>query len=161
MTRSSVRGEEATSAAPAEATAARMRIGQVAELTALTPRTIRYYEEIGLLPAPTDHAKGRHRTYTDADVARLRELTRTRDLLGVSLDQLRTLVEAEEARAILRERFHATTDAAEQQRILTQARGHLTTQLELVRERATALAELEIDLRDRLGRVDARLADLA
>ena len=45
-----------------------LRIGEVAELTGTTPRTIRYYEEIGLLPGAADRTQGRHRSYTEADV---------------------------------------------------------------------------------------------
>jgi DNA-binding transcriptional MerR regulator len=74
------------------------RIGEVAELVGTTPRTIRYYEEIGLLPAPPGFEKGRHRTFGEAEVARLKELIRLRDLLGISLEELKGLVEAEEAR---------------------------------------------------------------
>ncbi len=51
-----------------------LRIGEIAERTGVTPRTIRYYEELGLLPT-TDRAQGKHRTYTDADVDRRRELS--------------------------------------------------------------------------------------
>ena len=48
-------------------TAARLlRIGEVAELTGTTPRTIRYYEEIGLLPRPPSAQAGRHRLYDEA-----------------------------------------------------------------------------------------------
>jgi len=78
-----------------------LRIGEVASEVGTTPRTIRYYEEIGLLPAAADRPSGGHRNYTTADVERLRELIRLRDLLGVSLEELRELVEAEEARAVL------------------------------------------------------------
>src|SRR5919198_5793419 len=88
------------------------RIGEVAALVGTTPRTIRYYEEVGLLPAPLTHEKGRHRTYGEGDVARLQELIRLRDLLGVSLEELKTLVEAEEARAVLRDRWRRTEGAA-------------------------------------------------
>ncbi len=41
-----------------------MRIGEVAELTGTTPRTIRYYEEIGLLSGGTEREQGKHRCYT-------------------------------------------------------------------------------------------------
>jgi hypothetical protein len=61
------------------------RIGEVAERTGVTTRTIRYYEELGLLEG-AEREKGRHRLYCDSDIARLRELIRLRDLLGVSLD---------------------------------------------------------------------------
>src|SRR3954452_10721229 len=88
------------------------RIGEVAERTGVTTRTISYYEERGLLGADTARAKGAHRLYTDADVARVEELVRLRDLLGLSLEDLIGLVEAEEARAALREEWeHDPTDA--------------------------------------------------
>ena len=41
-----------------------LRIGEVAELTGTTPRTIRYYEEIGLLPGAGTATQGQHRAYT-------------------------------------------------------------------------------------------------
>ena len=65
-----------------------LRIGEVAELTGTTPRTIRYYEEIGLLDTAPERAQGKHRVYTQADVDRVREIIRLRDLLGLSLEQL-------------------------------------------------------------------------
>jgi DNA-binding transcriptional MerR regulator len=45
-----------------------LRIGEVAELTGTTPRTIRYYEEIGLLRDAEDREHGKRRHYTVADV---------------------------------------------------------------------------------------------
>ena len=138
----------------------RYRIGEVAEIVGTTPRTIRYYEEVGLLPAPPAHEKGRHRTYGEADVARLQELIRLRDLLGVSLEELKTLVEAEEARAVLRERWQHTASVAERRAILEQALGHITAQLALVRSRRSALAGLESELADKLERINARLGEL-
>ena len=71
-----------------------LRIGEVAELTGTTPRTIRYYEEIGLLPEATDRVSGKRRLYTQGDADRLAELIRLRDLLGLSLEDLKRLVEA-------------------------------------------------------------------
>jgi DNA-binding transcriptional MerR regulator len=136
------------------------RIGEVAELVGTTPRTIRYYEEVGLLPAPPTHEKGRHRTYAESDVARLQELLRLRDLLGVSLEELKTLVEAEEARAVLRERWQHTAGTEDRRAILEQALGHVTAQLALVRSRRSALAGLESELAAKLERITARLGEL-
>jgi DNA-binding transcriptional MerR regulator len=137
-----------------------LRIGEVAERTGTTARTIRYYEEIGLLPSPSGHEKGRHRTYTEADVQRLEELLRLREALGVSLDELKELVEREEARAALREEFHASDDPSEQRRILEQLGGHIDRQLELVRARRAALDALEGELLERRTRVQKRLGEL-
>src|SRR6476661_4626578 len=60
------------------------RIEQVAARTGLTKRTLRYYEEIGLLPPPT-RTEGNYRLYSAADIARLERIKRMRDLLGFSL----------------------------------------------------------------------------
>jgi DNA-binding transcriptional MerR regulator len=138
----------------------RYRIGEVAELVGTTPRTIRYYEEVGLLAAPPTHEKGRHRTFDEADVRRLQELIRLRDLLGVSLEELKSLVEAEEARAVLRERWHHSEGAADREAILEQLREHVTAQLELVRVRRAALDGLEAELADKLTRIGERLREL-
>ncbi len=137
-----------------------LRIGELAGLVGTTPRTIRYYEEIGLLPSPPGHEKGRHRTYTDADVTRLRELIRLRDLLGLSLDELRDLVEAEEARAALRERWQRTGDAGERRAILEQAVEHVEAQRALVRGRREALQQLERELGAKARRMRAALSEL-
>jgi DNA-binding transcriptional MerR regulator len=137
-----------------------LRIGEVAELTGTTPRTIRYYEEIGLLPGAVDRAQGRHRSYTEADVERVREIIRLRDLLGLSLDQLSELLEAETARAELRKEFAKADDPATQRRILDQALGHITTQLALVTERRRELEQLEHELVAKRKAVQERRSEL-
>jgi DNA-binding transcriptional MerR regulator len=137
-----------------------LRIGEVAELTGTTPRTIRYYEEIGLLPGSGQRAQGKHRWYTQADVARVKEIIRLKELLGLSLEQLSKLLEAETARAELREEYHQTEDAGERRRILEEARGHIATQLELVRDRKSELEQLERELVEKLDVVCERLAGL-
>jgi DNA-binding transcriptional MerR regulator len=137
-----------------------LRIGELAERTGTTARTIRYYEEIGLLPSRPGHEKGRHRTYADADVERLQELLRLREALGVSLEELKELVEREEARAAIRREYHETDDPSERRSLLDRAAGHIDRQLELVRSRRAALDELERDLVARRGRVTERLSEL-
>jgi len=137
-----------------------LRIGEVAERADTTVRTVRYYEEVGLLPGSEERSHGKHRTYSDADVERLREILQLKVLLNLSLDELRGLVEAEEARAVIRERYRSSTDAAERERLLEQAAHHLDRQLALVRDRRTALGELEERLAERRERVAERLAEL-
>jgi DNA-binding transcriptional MerR regulator len=136
-----------------------IRIGEVAERTGMTTRAIRYYEEIGLL-AGGDRRKGEHRLYDDADVERLQELTRLRDLLNLSLEELKQLVEAEEARAAIRQRFEATESDAERLRLLDAALPHVETQLELVRRRKRELERLEGELADKRKRILARRREL-
>jgi DNA-binding transcriptional MerR regulator len=137
-----------------------LRIGEVAELTGTTPRTIRYYEEIGLLPGSLDRAQGKHRAYTEADVERMREIIRLRDLLGLSLEELSALLEAETARATIRREIEHTDDPAEIRRMREEALGHITTQLELVQRRRRELQELESELLAKRRLVQRRLAGM-
>jgi DNA-binding transcriptional MerR regulator len=137
-----------------------LRIGEVAERTGTTPRTIRYYEEIGLLPGSTERAQGKHRCYTMADIERINEIVRLRDLLGLSLEQVSRLLEAQAARAELRREYQQTEDPEARRGILEQALGHLDTQLELVRGRRAQLEQLEQELVDKQKTVRQRLTEL-
>jgi DNA-binding transcriptional MerR regulator len=136
-----------------------MRIGEVAELTGTTPRTIRYYEEIGLLAGGTERELGRHRCYTQADVERIKEIVRLKELLGLSLEQLSQLLEAESARADIRREFLETDDPDRRHTLLLQSRRHIDTQLRLVRARIAELAKLEADLSERHERVQEKLRE--
>jgi DNA-binding transcriptional MerR regulator len=142
------------------ATGDKLRIGEVAELTGTTPRTIRYYEEIGLLPGADEREQGKHRSYSHADVERVREIVRLRDLLGLSLEQLRQLLEAEAARAEIRREYRRTEDPDTRRRLLTESLGHIATQLELVRGRRHELEQLERELVDKRREVNTKLGEL-
>jgi len=136
-----------------------LRIGELAELTGTTPRTIRYYEEIGLLGSGADRTQGKHRFYTQTDVDRVREIIRLRDLLGLSLEQLSQLLEAESARAHLRREYHQTEAPDERKRILDQLLQHIGTQLELVRGRVGELNELAEELEAKKKLVKQRIRE--
>lgn len=142
------------------ATTEKLRIGEVAELTGTTPRTIRYYEEIGLLPEPSEREQGKHRSYSQADVERVREIVRLRDLLGLSLEQLSKLLEAETARAEIRREYQQTDDPETRRRLLGESLGHIATQLELVRGRRRELDELERELVEKRRQVNKKLSEL-
>ena len=138
-----------------------LRIGEVARRVGTTPRTIRYYEEIGLLPADGDRESGRHRLYGEREVQRLTDALRLKDLLGVSLDELKELLEAEEARAAIRDEWqHGEPDAARRRALLDGSLGHLDRQLELVRRRRDEIAALESDLAATRRRVLRRRREL-
>jgi MerR family transcriptional regulator, repressor of the yfmOP operon len=137
-----------------------LRIGEVAERTGTTPRTIRYYEEIGLLSGG-ERAHGKHRWYSEADVERVREIVRLKDLLGLSLEQLSQLLEAETARAELRREYHRTDNPTRRRKILEQALEHISTQLKLVRGRRSELERLEQELLERTARIEEALSGLS
>jgi DNA-binding transcriptional MerR regulator len=137
-----------------------LRIGEVAERAGVTPRTIRYYEELGLLEGGKERDKGAHRYYSEADVARLRELIRLRDLLGLSLEELVTLAEAEEARAALRDQWHGNATDAERLEIIARASELARQQLELVKARREKLDEFAAELEQKLVALAERRREL-
>ncbi len=139
----------------------RLRIGEVAERTETTPRTIRYYEELGLLPRSGPREPGAHRLYDDADVERLRELLELKAVLGISLEELRELAAAEDARAGLRREWHSgIEDPVRRREVLEEASAHIDRQLELIRRRRDAIAKLEAELVAKRRRVRDRMREL-
>lgn len=151
----------APSAVPPAGREESLRIGDVARLVGTTPRTIRYYEEIGLLPEARTRPSGQHRLYTRAEVERLREVMRLKELLGVSLDELKTLLAAEEARAEVRAQLQREDVHPKRRReLLDEALGHLERQLQLVRHRSAELAKLEHELSETRKRVKRKIREL-
>jgi DNA-binding transcriptional MerR regulator len=67
-----------------------MQIGEVADRTGLSLRTIRYYEEVGLV-RPSSRTQGGFRLYTEPDIARLNLVKRMKPL-GFTLDEARDLL---------------------------------------------------------------------
>jgi MerR family copper efflux transcriptional regulator len=109
-------------------TAPGLTIGALAERTGCNPPTIRYYEEIGLLPRPGRRASG-HRTYGDEDLRRLTFIRRCRDF-GFPVEQVRALV--------------ALTEAPD--RDCAEARDVAQAHLDAVREKLAELQALECTL---------------
>ena len=135
--------------------------GSVARLAGTTPRTIRYYEEIGLLPGVEGRPPGTHRAYREEDVERLQEVLRLKDLLGLSLDELRELVAAEDARAALRREWRGgVDDPVRRRQILEESISHIERQLILVRRRRDEIADLEEELTGRRRRARDRLRNV-
>jgi DNA-binding transcriptional MerR regulator len=137
------------------------RIGTVAERLGVTTRTIRYYEELGLLGTSSDRCKGAHRLYGEIDIAHLQGVLRLRDLLGLSLEEIVDLAAAEEARAALRNEWETAATDSERYRILDAAQPVVERQLELVRARQKPLAQFARELTGKLRLIEERRAELA
>ena len=72
-----------------------LRIGEVAELTAVTTRTLRYWQEIGLL-TPSDQRHTGERLYSDVEVKRALRIRELQELLGFSLAEIRAVLDTDD-----------------------------------------------------------------
>src|SRR5690349_14968533 len=106
-----------------------LKIQEVAAETGLTPRSIRYYEEVGLLE-PAGRSEGAYRLYDASDLERLRFIKELRDEAGFSLAQIGQLLEDETARERNRERLRETQDPVERRALLEDARARVDRQIE-------------------------------
>ena len=87
-----------------------LRIGEVAKLAGHDPADDPLLRGDRPAAGAGGRQPGAHRTYAEADVERLTELLRLKDLLGLSLEELKELVEAEDARAALRREWESGVD---------------------------------------------------
>ena len=86
---------------------------------------------------------------------------RLKELLGVSLEELKTLLTAEEARAEVRAQLQRDdVDPTRRRELLDEALGHIDRQLELVRNRAAELAKLEHELSETRKRAKRKIREL-
>jgi len=116
-----------------------LRIHEAATEVGLTPRSVRYYEEIGLL-TPAARSEGDYRLYDDTDLERLRFIKGLRDDAGFSLAEIARLLEDEAARERSHAAYHATTDQAERARILRDRLVRYDHQIEMLRTKIDRLA---------------------
>ncbi|ONK10544.1 MerR family transcriptional regulator [Streptomyces sp. MP131-18] len=128
-----------------------MQIGEVAERTGLSLRTIRHYEEVGLV-IPSARSKGGFRLYTGTDVERLMVIRRMKPL-GFSLEEMRDLLE-------ITDRIAATDDppaAEEKERLrerLDAYRKISEARCETLRARLEMAEDFAATLRRRLHATD-------
>jgi MerR family transcriptional regulator, repressor of the yfmOP operon len=137
-----------------------LRIHDVAADTGLTPRSIRYYEEMGLLE-PAARSEGAYRLFDASDLERLRYIKELRDDAGFSLAQIGQLLEDEAARERNRERFRTTQDPAERRTILEDAQARVDRQIETLEAKSARLASMIEAARARRAHLDSHLAELA
>jgi MerR family copper efflux transcriptional regulator len=137
--------------------AALLQIGEVAENVGLSLRTVRYYEEVGLV-TPASRSEGGFRLYSDADVERLRLLKRMKPL-GLSLEEMRELadlIERSELPAGLRKRDLRTLVDS-----LRSYAARADAAIEMLERQLGEARQLRLRIGDRLGRCEATLEQSA
>ncbi|WP_413816802.1 MerR family transcriptional regulator [Microbacterium sp. BG28] len=117
-----------------------MRIGEVAERTELSFRTLRHYDEIGLVP-PSARTDGGFRLYTEHDVARILLIRRMKPL-GFTLDEMRELLEVVDALASHPDDSELRGRLASIQQEASERRERLTRQVAMADEFLGLLARI-------------------
>jgi MerR family transcriptional regulator, thiopeptide resistance regulator len=119
------------------------RIGEVAKLTGLTTRTLRYWEEIGLV-SPSSHGSSGDRQYTAPEMNRVTRIRDLQKLLGFSLAEVRVVLDTEEVDVLdrVRSELHSGDPSPRRQR-------------ELIEEAIAANDQLLARLDDTLAHIDA------
>jgi DNA-binding transcriptional MerR regulator len=136
-----------------------LRIQQVAAEVGLTTRSIRYYEELGLLK-PAARSEGSYRLYDEDDLERLRFIKGLRDDAGFSLAEIGQLLEDEAARARNRERFRSTSDPDERKAIIGDAFDRVDRQIASLREKIGRLEAMVTEAEGRRGHLHAHLEEI-
>ena len=136
-----------------------LQIGEVAEQLGLTPRTLRYYEEIGLLEPPS-RMEGGFRLYSAADINRLENIVQLKRLLGFSLAEIKQVVEAMESLKLLRRESKQAADLETKRQTLQKGLEILEQQVEVLDGRMRQVAELRDQFNERSLRVRERLQQI-
>jgi len=137
-------------AVPTESCAPSFTIEQVAAQTGMTKRTLRYYEEVGLLP-PTGRTEGNYRRYTSDDVQRLARIKNLRDLLGFTLADIREIIKAEDEREQIKVAYLQETETASKIAQLELADEIIKRQLKLIDEKIAGLEDMRSTLFTKLA----------
>jgi DNA-binding transcriptional MerR regulator len=135
-----------------------LRIQEAAAEVGLTARSVRYYEEMGLL-RPAARSEGDYRLYDPTDLERLRFIKGLRDDAGFSLAEIAQLLEDEAARERGHAAFHATTDPAERKRILCERVASFDRQIETLERKIGRLQAMVDETETRRLRTAAKIVE--
>jgi DNA-binding transcriptional MerR regulator len=136
-----------------------LQIGEVADRTGVTQRTLRFYEERGLLKPPT-RMEGGFRLYSEDDVARVTQIRRLQDLLGLTLAEIKDMVEAEEVKEELRATYRPNRPLDERVERVKKRVEVTSRQVQIVNTKLAAMCEMQKDLEEKLDRSQKLLKEL-
>ena len=138
---------------------ASLQIGEVAERTGVTQRTLRFYEEKGLLKPPS-RLDGGFRLYSEEDVQRVERIKDLKSLLGLSLADIKEMVEAEEVKHQLRATYRRDAEISERRCKINKAIELTQRQAGIIDQKLTALQDMNDQLEQKLALYRGWLANL-
>ena len=136
-----------------------LQIGEVAERTGVTQRTLRFYEEKGLLKPPS-RLDGGFRLYSEDDVRRVEEIKRLQTLLGFTLANIKDMVEAEEIKSQIKATYRRDAEISERRAKIGKAKEVTTGQVAVIDQKLAALHDMKSHLEEKLTQYDGWLQHL-
>jgi MerR family transcriptional regulator, repressor of the yfmOP operon len=133
----------------------RYRIGEIAEDLGVSTRTLRYYEELGLL-TPSAYSKGGSRRYVDADRQRILRIRELQAIMGFNLEEIREILHADDRLSELSTEYRKGVSPKRQRAIVLEAaRLNARTQEQVIAKMAILQA-----FQDELGAKAARYKEV-
>ncbi|AEJ42047.1 MerR family transcriptional regulator [Alicyclobacillus acidocaldarius] len=127
-----------------------------AERLGVTPRTLHYYEEMGLIPE-VRRTPGGHRLYDEETIERMEHILRLKDALGYSLQEIRSILATEDQLKAYRERIASGHEPECNLHMLTESVRLLEDVVRHIDEKMARLAAMRERYVDRLTRIRDRL----
>ncbi|MED4534655.1 MerR family transcriptional regulator [Metabacillus fastidiosus] len=128
-----------------------LKIDEVAKQSGLTKRTIRYYEEIGILPSPP-RSDGGIRLYSQEHVEFLKKITNAKEVMGFSLQELQEFIKLSDILEVQKEDYLQVKGTSLQKEKLEKVYETVMEQLTLIEQKKKSILKVEkdlISLRDR------------
>lgn len=136
-----------------------LRIGEAALRAGVSERTLRYYEELGLL-CPAAHRPGGNRRYGEAEIERVRRIRHLQELVGLNLDEIRSVLASEDRIEALRAQWHSSEDRQVRAAVLRDAIAATEPLVTQVTDRRQQLDAFLDELKGRLERYRTLLGEL-
>jgi DNA-binding transcriptional MerR regulator len=137
----------------------RFRIGEAAAQAGVSTRTLRYYQELGLL-SPASTTAGGARRYSKADVERVLRILQLRDLVGLNLHELASVLHDEDRLLAIRQEWWNEQGAEHRATLLREAIDINTQTRQLVRTKMTGLQDFLAGLEERAELLQQRKKEL-
>lgn len=131
-----------------------LKIDDIARETGLTKRTIRYYEEIGLIK-PCERSEGNMRLYTEEDIKQLKRVIDAKEVLGFSLQELQRFLALREAIELVEQKSIDSPQLREDPLEVSEVARGLQEQVEMLEMKMKKMRSFQAELEELLQKVKA------
>ncbi|MDQ7094042.1 MerR family transcriptional regulator [Desulfosporosinus sp. PR] len=136
-----------------------LKIDDVANQSGLSKRTIRYYEEIGVLPSP-ERSEGGTRLYRQEHVEFLKRITISKEVLGFTLQELQHFLSLRETLESQKAEYKKVSDPKEQKEKLQEILAITENQLEMIEQKILKILSIQTELVALRERARARIKEI-